>query len=80
MATHEMRTMGASGDTKLVWDDDNEDEVANARRTYDDLKRKGFAAFAVGAKGERAAQVREFDPAAEKLIMVPALAGGSSGI
>ncbi len=76
MATREMRTMGASGDTKLVWDSDHEDEVANARRTFDDLRRKGFSAFAVGAKGEKTTQVREFDPEAEKLIMVPALAGG----
>ncbi len=52
---------------------------ANARRTFDDLKRKGFAAFAVGAKGEKTTQIREFDPAAEKIIMVPALAGGGDG-
>jgi len=76
MTIHEMRTLGTSGDTKLVWDSEQEDEVENARRTFDNLKAKGFAAFAVGAKGAKAEQVRAFDPNAEKLIMVPAVAGG----
>lgn len=76
MTIHEMRTMGASGDTKVVWDSEQPDEVENARRTFDDLRKKGYAAFAVGARGEKAAQIRQFDPDAQKLIMVPAVAGG----
>lgn len=76
MATREMRTMGTSGDTKLVWDSQQDDEVANAKRTFNDLKKKGYAAFAVGPKGKQAEQIKEFDPDAESLIMVPAIAGG----
>jgi hypothetical protein len=73
----ELATMGRSGDTKLIWDAENADEVANARRTFDDLKKKGFSAFAVtGAKGSKGEMIREFDPAAERIIMVPALQGG----
>lgn len=77
MTTREMRTMGTSGDTKLVWDSTNEDEVANARRTFNDLKAKGYAAFAVGPKGKPAEKiVGGFDEDAESLIMVPPIAGG----
>lgn len=76
MAIREIRTLGASGDTKLVWDSENEDEAANARRTFDDLKKKGYAAFAVGPKGAKADQIQKFDATAESLIMVPPIAGG----
>ncbi len=76
MVVHEMRTLGSAGDTKLVWDSENEDEVANARRTFDDLKKKSYAAFAVGAKGKQGERIQAFDPTAESLIMVPPIAGG----
>lgn len=76
MAVREIRTMGSVGDTKLVWDSDNEDEAANARRTFDDLKKKGYAAFAVAAKGAKGEQIQKFDPDAQSLIMVPPIQGG----
>lgn len=65
-----------TGDTRIIWDPDNEHEVSNARRTFDDLIKKGFRAFSVTKKGDKAEQVREFDKDAEKLIMQPALQGG----
>lgn len=71
-----MRTMGTSGDTKVIWDSEQEDEVENARSTFDNLRKKGYAAFAVGVKGAKAEQIHKFDPEAEKLIMVPPVAGG----
>lgn len=61
MTIHTMRTMGAHGDVKLMWDSDNADEVANARRTFTDLQAKGFAAFDVDTKGKPAGQVRRFE-------------------
>jgi hypothetical protein len=72
-----LATMGCSGDTKVIWDADNADEVAAAQRTFDDLKKKGFLAFAVtGAKGAKGDQIREFDPEAERIIMAPPMQGG----
>lgn len=71
-----LATMGREGDTKLIWDAANEDEVANARRTFDDLRKKGYAAFAVKAKGEKGVQIRDFDPESEKIIMALPMAGG----
>lgn len=76
--THgEMAVMGRDGDTKLIWSRDNADEVDNARRTFRDLKAKGYACFRTrGKNGDRGEQVTEFDPNAERYIFIPAMAGG----
>lgn len=71
-----MRIMGGGGDTKVVWDADNRDEVAQARKTFDELRAKGFTAFNVKRNGEKDERITEFDPEAQTLIMVPRLAGG----
>ena len=65
------------GDTKLIWNSRNADETENARRTFDDLKKKGFAAFAVKRDGEKGEQIFKFDAEAEKIIMVPQMRGGA---
>lgn len=73
----EMAVMGKEGDTKLIWDRRNEDEVANARRTWDELVgRKRYLAFAVKKDGDKGEQIREFDPEAERIILVPPMKGG----
>lgn len=64
------------GDTKVIWSASNADEIETARRTFDDLKAKGFAAFSVKANGDKGEQITKFDPTAEKLIMVPQMRGG----
>lgn len=72
-----MAELNESGDTKVIWDSENEDEVEAARATFDRLiKEKGFAAFKVDKKGEAAGPMRSFDPDAEKVILVPPLQGG----
>lgn len=72
----ELSVMGPGGDTKVIWDSDNDDEVENARQTFDDLVDKGFAAFAVKRRGGQGERIKEFDPEQEKLILVPPMAGG----
>ena len=79
---HVLYAMDSTGDTRIIWDPNNADDVANARRTFDDLVKKGYQAFSVrkgsggekgGDKGER---VRTFDASLEKLILAPATVGG----
>lgn len=73
----EMRMMGAAGDTKLIWNPDDKDEVKNAKRTFKDLvEKKGFLAFKVAEKGAKGEQITEFDEKAEKIIIAPPMAGG----
>ena len=68
--------MDVSGDSKTIWDPDNSDEVTNAQRTFNDLKHKGYTAYRVREDGKKAEIMREFDPAAGKVILSPAMAGG----
>jgi hypothetical protein len=72
----EMRVMGRKGDTRIIWNPDNADEVAQARKTFDDLKSKRFVAYTVSPGGGKGEQVSEFDPGAEKMILAPPMAGG----
>lgn len=65
------------GDLKKVWNAANQDEVEDARRSFNHLvKEKKYAAFKVTAAGDKGEQIREFDPSAGKMILVPPVAGG----
>ena len=78
-ATHTgvLHVMDHTGDTRLMWDKGNDDEVSTAREMFRKLKAKGFLAYTVrGKKGEKGEVLREFDPSAERIIMSPQLVGG----
>lgn len=77
MVTGTMAEMNETGDTKITWNKHDRDEVDVARAAFNKLTKKGkYAAFAVSLGGGKAGQIREFDPNAEKIILVPAIAGG----
>lgn len=72
----EMRVLDSTGDTKVIWDPENEDETEAAEEQYDSLIKKGFKAFKVSKKGDKGKAMKEFDSDAGKIIMVPAMVGG----
>ena len=73
-----MCVLGKEGDTKLLWNKKNKDEVENARRTFDKfVKEKRFVAFSISKMGRKSKKVTEFDPNIQKLIFVPPIAGGA---
>lgn len=73
----ELAVMDRTGDTKVVWDPDNEVEVANAKRTFDDLRKKGFLAYTVNERdASKGTHITEFDPEAGKIILSPPIIGG----
>jgi hypothetical protein len=76
--TGQMAVMGREGDVRTMWNKDVPAEVEAARAQFDALVGKSrYAAFrATGERGERGAQIRAFDPEAERIILVPPLAGG----
>jgi hypothetical protein len=76
MSQGELSILDRTGDTKLIWDSNNPDEVANAQETFDKLKKKGFIAYSVEKGGGKGKVLAKFDPQAEKIIMTPAMAGG----
>jgi hypothetical protein len=74
-----MHTLDRSGDVRVMWDKDNPDEVAAARETFNKLTRgrpTHLAYRAVGKRGSQGEQMREFDPEAERIILVQAPVGG----
>jgi hypothetical protein len=72
----EIAVMDGSGDTKIMWDPANADEVENARENFDRLKAKGFDAFKVADKGEPGERLDKFDPKAGRIIMMPRKVAG----
>jgi hypothetical protein len=72
----EMCVLDRTGDTKIIWDPENADEVETARQTFDKLRKKGYAAYSVKKNGDKGEVIREFDPNAEKLILAPQMVGG----
>lgn len=77
MANGEMAILDRTGDTKLIWSTDRNDEVENARETFDRLRKKGYLAYkVVGTDGAKGEQMHTFDPNAGRIIMSPAMQGG----
>jgi hypothetical protein len=76
MAQGTMEVLDHTGDTKLIWDSERKEEVKNAKRTFDDLRKKGYIAHSVKKKGGKGKVITEFDSEAERLILTPPLAGG----
>lgn len=65
-----------TGDTKTTWDPNVVAEVEEARRTFNNLKSKGYAAHKVEGDGSKGEVIRDFDPTAKAIIMSPQMAGG----
>jgi len=63
------------GDVKIIWDSDNDDEVALARKQFKEALKKDFTAYAAKGKGKKGAQITEFDRDLERIIMVPPAVG-----
>lgn len=74
--THEMAVLDETGDTKLIWDEDNQDEVDAAKDMFDKLKKKGYLAYSVNKKGDKGEVLSKFDASVERIIMAPPMQGG----
>jgi hypothetical protein len=72
----DMMVMDQTGHTRVHWDVDDKDEVAEARKEFDALRAKGFNIFERGEGGGKGQRVTEFDPEASSYIAVPQLQGG----
>lgn len=73
----EMIKLDDTGDSKFMWDSDNDAEIKAAKKQFETLKKEGYVPYSVKKDGSRGAKlVGDFDPDLEKLIMVPGLVGG----
>ena len=66
MSQGTMEILDRTGDTKIIWDSEKKEEVKNAKRTFDDLRKKGYIAYSVKKKGGKGKVLTEFDPEAER--------------
>jgi hypothetical protein len=64
------------GDIRKEWDPSNEDEVADARRTFETFKEKGYLAYRVDDAGGPGETMSRFDESAGAIIMSPQSVGG----
>lgn len=66
-----------SGDNRLEWDPDDDDEVSAAKEMFDKMmKIEGMKAYEIEKSGERGKEIKRFNPNAAKIILVPRIAGG----
>jgi hypothetical protein len=72
----QLRQLNRKGDMKLSWSSDNEQEVAAAKKIFDDKIKEGWAAFAERRLGGKGDKVKTFDSDAERIVLVPPIAGG----
>lgn len=69
-------SMKRAGDSKVIFDPENPDEVQVAREQFKSLIKKKFICYSVGKDGEKDKKVTKFDPKAAKYIFVPPIQGG----
>jgi hypothetical protein len=72
----EIRELSSKGDTKLMWDPENETETEVAEDHFNSLIEKKFTAYAVKKDGEKGKKITKFDSSLAMIIMVPPMAGG----
>ena len=72
----ELKIISDEGDTKVIWNPENADEVEAAEAQFDMLIDRGFTAYKVKKSGEQGKKIKKFDEDAGKIIMVPKIVGG----
>ena len=75
-AIGKMFIIDKTGDTKIIWDANNPDEVKAAREMFNNLRRANFIAHSVQKNGDPGEIIRTFDPSIERIIMIPPVVGG----
>lgn len=76
LSKHEMHVMDPTGHTTVGWDPEVEAEVESARATFTRMTGRGYQAFHVSEGGGKSERMTEFDPDAEKMLLIPQLRGG----
>jgi len=72
----EIRWLDETGDSRITWNPENEDQVDAAEAQFDVLLGKGYKAFRVKKDGSQGQQIKKFDAEAGTIIMTKGLVGG----
>jgi hypothetical protein len=61
----------ADGDKRVIWDNQDLEQIAEAELTFNNLIAQGMEAYKVGIDGKKSSEkIFEFDPHAEEIIFV----------
>ncbi len=72
----ELRIWGLDNDMRLTWNADNADEVAIAKRAFDEKRKEGFLATKTTRRGAEGDRIYAFDAQAEVIFLIPSVEGG----
>jgi hypothetical protein len=72
----ELSTLDRTGDTRFQWDPANPKQVEEAHQKFNELRKRGYAAFRVDKKNKQGESLPEFDAMEERVIMIPPMVGG----
>lgn len=66
-----------TGHATYEWDKADPADVAEARKIFAEKKKLGYVAYRVDPKsGDKGAVIKDFDPEAGKVVLLPPFAGG----
>lgn len=69
-----LKILDRTGHSTVEWTPEIEESVAAARSRFDSQREAGYVAYRV--RGGQSEAIKDFDEAAEEIIMSPVLAGG----
>ena len=73
----QLAIMDPTGDTKIMWDPDDEVSAAIAEAAFEAAQKKGYMAYAVEGNGDSGEVITKFDAEEGRMIiMKPPMAGG----
>jgi hypothetical protein len=70
-----MNIMDASGHKQLTWGQDDAQEIAQAKDTFDRLVNHGYSAFGTQRSNTKHL-INDFDSTAEEIVLVPRIVSG----
>ena len=72
-----MHVLGRQGDQVMTWDPENALQTEHVRQAFNGKVAAGFTGFRVGPESLKDAErLSEFDPQAQRIVLVPQIAGG----
>ncbi len=71
-----LEVMDPTGHTEVQWDPDDPEEVRKAEETFNEMIKRGYAAYRMNAEGKQGEQIRKFDAYAGRILMSPPMKGG----
>jgi hypothetical protein len=72
---HELQILGREGHRSKTWDVDVKEQVDEAQEEFARCLLNSYAAFEMG-EGQKGSIIRDFNPDAERILLVPPMKGG----